>query len=714
MAGYGGQDAGNGGDSAVLMREMQDMVINLQGELYAEKTKAKEIIIQLKREVEDLLEEGEAAAEESKRRYEVELGRKEADLREQSANVDWLQQALDKAEDRIHNMEIRLQDGTEERFEARLQRSVTQASSQLQYKVDRLQAELEAAKQEIRKAQESGAHLPDIMAERDQLREEVEKLKKEIADENTKSNILEQSMQSVLNVEKKNASAEVETLQAALAEEKAKAKKTKKRLITEKEEAIVEAQQATITELEELRTEVETLRVELEAEKSRAKKVKERLKAEVVAVMAQREEALVAAQSSAAEDVAKMQEQLDAALAELERERQKQAGTNKLGAEVKSAQDLIDSLQRENKTLTEAFEKQKTGSREVELSLHEEVVAAIAEKDAAVMEAKRSLQEQMGTLYEQLATLTTALEKEKTRTREVEVKLHGEVVTALAERQVAVLESKSGSTQEVELLRAALAAEKARARETITHLQSEKAQARTLVAQLKGEIEVQALVIERTEEVIKEKHALAAEVKRLQLALSETTERARETEIKLLGEIEVLMRSLPGSSRLAGRADASRRPPVPSYSAAPVPPPATPLSMYSNGSTPTPRRGAGGSSIPESGRTSSASYREEPSGYAPSGYAQSDSGESGAHGGGGSRGVPSREQMHSPLSPHGQAAAVRSVEDRRRAEAESQRRAHGGESDGYGSGSGYDSATAKRNSHRQFVMAQPLVPDGYT
>lgn len=31
-------------------------VIHLQGELYAEKTKAKEIIVQLKREVEELLE----------------------------------------------------------------------------------------------------------------------------------------------------------------------------------------------------------------------------------------------------------------------------------------------------------------------------------------------------------------------------------------------------------------------------------------------------------------------------------------------------------------------------------------------------------------------------------------------------------------------------------------------------------------------------------
>lgn len=35
--------------------------------------------------------EGEAAAEDARRRFEAELGKKDADLREQSANVEWLQ-----------------------------------------------------------------------------------------------------------------------------------------------------------------------------------------------------------------------------------------------------------------------------------------------------------------------------------------------------------------------------------------------------------------------------------------------------------------------------------------------------------------------------------------------------------------------------------------------------------------------------------------------
>lgn len=115
------------------------------------------------------------------------------------------------------------------------------------------------------------------------------------------------------------------------------------------------------------------------------------------------------------------------------------------------------------------------------------------------------------------------------------------------------------------MLRAALAGEKARARETVGHLQAERSsvrylsvsasscagsesghlqgsvaaspiadlvacpfalatvlcaeQMKTQIAQLKGEIEVQTLVIERTEEVIREKHRLASECKRLQARL---------------------------------------------------------------------------------------------------------------------------------------------------------------------------------------------------
>lgn len=186
----------------------------------------------------------------------------------------------------------------------------------------------------------------------------------------------------------------------------------------------------------------------------------------------------------------------------------------------------------------------------------------LASSSALALAAAAATQ-QMSALYEQLATITAALELEKSKTREVQLRMHGEVVHAMTERESAITETKQGNQQEIELLRAALAGEKARARETVGHLQSEKTQMKTQIAQLKGEIEVQTLVIERTEEVIREKHRLASENKRLQGEVLREQQRSRDTEHKLLGEIEILMSTLPGSrnpSRARTPAGASAAP----------------------------------------------------------------------------------------------------------------------------------------------------------
>jgi hypothetical protein len=56
-------------------------------------------------------------------------------------------------------------------------------------------------------------------------------------------------------------------------------------------------------------------------------------------------------------------------------------------------------------------------------------------------------------------------------------------------------------------------------------------------------------VIERTETVVGQRHQLAGAVKRLRPPLEEEQQRARETELQLLNEVEILMRDLPGSLR---------------------------------------------------------------------------------------------------------------------------------------------------------------------
>ena len=64
--------------------------------------------------------------------------------------------------------------------------------------------------------------------------------------------------------------------------------------------------------------------------------------------------------------------------------------------------------------------------RQVELSLHEEVVTAVAAREAAVKAATRELQEEVACLQEQLALATAGLEDSKAAAREAELRLHQE------------------------------------------------------------------------------------------------------------------------------------------------------------------------------------------------------------------------------------------------------------------------------------------------
>jgi chromosome segregation ATPase len=88
-----------------------------------------------------------------------------------------------------------------------------------------------------------------------------------------------------------------------------------------------------------------------------------------------------------------------------------------------------------------------------------------------------------------------------------------------------------------------------RSREAMARLRDELSGSRQQCAQLQAELAVQASVIERTEAVVGQRHQLAGEVKRLRLQLEEEQQRARETELQLLNEVEILMRDLPGSLR---------------------------------------------------------------------------------------------------------------------------------------------------------------------
>ena len=74
-------------------------------ELAAEKQRAKDIIVQLKREVEQVLNESEASAQEAREASAQLLAAAQAEAGRQRDNVDWLQNALERAEERVRALE---------------------------------------------------------------------------------------------------------------------------------------------------------------------------------------------------------------------------------------------------------------------------------------------------------------------------------------------------------------------------------------------------------------------------------------------------------------------------------------------------------------------------------------------------------------------------------------------------------------------------------
>ena len=74
-------------------------------ELVAEKQRAKDIIVQLKREVEQVLNESEASAQEAREASAQLLAAAQAEAGRQRDNVDWLQNALERAEERVRALE---------------------------------------------------------------------------------------------------------------------------------------------------------------------------------------------------------------------------------------------------------------------------------------------------------------------------------------------------------------------------------------------------------------------------------------------------------------------------------------------------------------------------------------------------------------------------------------------------------------------------------
>ena len=79
--------------------------VDTTAELAAEKQRAKDIIVQLKREVEQVLNESEASAQEAREASAQLLAAAQAEAGRQRDNVDWLQNALERAEERVRALE---------------------------------------------------------------------------------------------------------------------------------------------------------------------------------------------------------------------------------------------------------------------------------------------------------------------------------------------------------------------------------------------------------------------------------------------------------------------------------------------------------------------------------------------------------------------------------------------------------------------------------
>ena len=238
------------------------------------------------------------------------------------------------------------------------------------------------------------------------------------------------------------------------------------------------------------RKETEEARAALEAERSKSGSMKDRLKEEVMKLMQQREGSLL--DHSKRLEAALEQAQAEAAASRAEAEQLRSELASGGGGGHRQGLPSSRGAAPEDKALT-----------------------ARVEQLAADLGTEK---EYSASLERQLKALTAAA---------------GELGSGMA----GTSPSPSVST------------ELTRSREAMARLRDELSSSRQQCAQLQAELAVQASVIERTEAVVGQRHQLAGEVKRLRQQLEEEQQRAREVELQLLNEVEVLMRDLPGALR---------------------------------------------------------------------------------------------------------------------------------------------------------------------
>jgi hypothetical protein len=467
-------------------------------ELAAEKQRAKDIIVQLKREVEQVLNESEASAQEAREASAQLLAAAQAEAGRQRDNVDWLQNALERAEERVRALEqTALSSGN---VEERVASAVAKARAPLELRTEGLavscgaflvqhtyyqscpthshavlshamQAQVKTLSTELEAERRKFSELHRKSLEVHHMEAALHSLQQELAEETSRSIAMEERLTEALHAEKSSTQAMVDGEMAKL--------RAARRALENERDAVVAA----------ARKETEEARAALEAERSKSGSMKDRLKEEVMKLMQEREGSLL--DHSKRLETALEQAQAEAAASRAEAE-QLRAELAAGGGGGGHRQGLPSSR-------------------------------GAAPEDRALTARVEQLAADLGTEKEYSASLE----------RQLKALTAGEPGGGMA----GASPSPSVST------------ELTRSREAMARLRDELSGSRQQCAQLQAELAVQASVIERTETVVGQRHQLAGEVKRLRLQLEEEQQRARETELQLLNEVEILMRDLPGSLR---------------------------------------------------------------------------------------------------------------------------------------------------------------------
>jgi len=487
---------------------------NLIAELQAEKQRAKDIIVQLKREVEQVLNESEASAHEAREASAQLLAAAQAEAGRQRDNVEWLQNALERAEERARALEhAALASGN---VDERVSSAVAKARAPLELRAEGLavrarptigqpqcavvssppvapclllhlspltravlmnpphQAQVKTLSTDLESERRKYSDLQRKSREVHQLEAALQSLQSELAEETSRSIAMEERLTMALQEEKLST-------QALVDQEMAKLRAARRALEHERDAAVAAA-----------RKEADDARRALETEQSKASTMKDRLKAEVMQLMQQREGALL-------DHVKQMETALEQAQAQAAAARQE---TEELRAKVM------------NGTASAA------------------AVAADASDSGAPDRALTARAEQLA------ADLATEKEYSASLERQLKAVQQHQQNAGDSHAPGTPSSSNAGSPSVVTELN--------RSREAMARLREELSSSRQQVAQLQAELGVQGAVIERTEALVAQRHQLAGEVRRLRMQLEEEQVRARDTELQLIGEMEVLMRELPG------------------------------------------------------------------------------------------------------------------------------------------------------------------------